>query len=365
MIANHLFGACLPTFGNCADRYCLSGYGGPGTMLEMLNLSTQVAGLDGLELVGNWHVNDGNIRDVAQMFRDRGLKISMLVPDLWTQAKWGKGSIAAPEAATRQAGIDEVKKVMDWAAELGCPFIDVWPGQDGYDYCFQTDYRASWQWLREGLAECAAHNANVRLLVEYKLKEPRTHCFVNSAAKVLLLLEGLEQVGVLLDVGHAIAAGENIAEAAALLSSYGKLDYLHLNDNYRGWDDDMMVGSVHLVEYLELLYWLRRLDYRGWFTLDIFPYREDGVQAATQCRDWLEARAHHQPRGHGGLHRGDQPRRRLPGHRPGAPRATGRTSRQPPKVSYRIYKFSGTILVPRIAEVLWAQGVRNDKSLNS
>ena len=35
-----------------------------------------------------------------------------------------------------------------------------------------------------GLAVCADHNDKVRVLVEYKLKEPRTHCFVNSAAKV-------------------------------------------------------------------------------------------------------------------------------------------------------------------------------------
>ena len=42
------------------------------------------------------------------------------------------------------------------------------------------------------------------MLVEYKLKEPRTHCFVNSAAKVLLLLAGIDKVGVLLDVGHAM-----------------------------------------------------------------------------------------------------------------------------------------------------------------
>ena len=290
MLANHQFGACLPTFGNCADRYCLSGYGGGGkTMQEMLDLSKKVKGLDGLELVGNWHVNDKNIRDVAKMFKDRGLKICMLTPDLWTQAKWGRGSIAAPDAKTRKAGVDEVKKVMDWAAELGCPYVDVWPGQDGYDYCFQTDYAQAWNWLKDALAQCAAHNSKVKVLVEYKLKEPRTHCFVNSAAKALLLLQGLDKVGVLMDVGHALAAGENVAEAAALLSAYGKLDYLHLNDNYRTWDDDMMVGSVHLVEYLELAYWLKRLDYKGWLTLDIFPYREDKVPAATQCREWMEA----------------------------------------------------------------------------
>ena len=63
MISVHSLGACLPTFGNCADRYCLSGYGGGGkTVEEMLDLSLKVEGLDGLELVGNWHVNDENVR---------------------------------------------------------------------------------------------------------------------------------------------------------------------------------------------------------------------------------------------------------------------------------------------------------------
>ncbi len=289
MLAGHPFGACLPAFGSCADRYCLSGYGGATSMQEMLELAVQVQGLDGLELVGNWHVNDENIRTVARMFADRGLQICMLVPDLWTQAKWGRGSLAAPDAHTRQAAGDEVRKVMDWAAELGCPYVDVWPGQDGYDYSFQADYLEAWKWLRQGLAACADHNPQVRVLVEYKLKEPRTHCFVNSAAKVLLLLAHLAEVGVLLDVGHSLAAGENAAEAVALLSQHEKLDYVHLNDNYRAWDDDMMVGAVHLVEYLELVYWLRRVGYRGWLTLDIFPYREDGVRAAEQCREWMEA----------------------------------------------------------------------------
>ena len=290
MIADHPFGACLPTFGSCADRYCLSGYGGGGTTVQdMLELATQVEGLDGLELVGNWHVNQQNIRDVARLFKERNLKICMLVPDLWTQAKWGRGSLAAPDAKTRQAAIDEVRKVMDWAAELGCPYVDVWPGQDGFDYSFQADYPETWKWLRDGLAACADHGGKARILVEYKPKEPRTHCFVDSAAKVLLLLQDLEGVGVLLDVGHSLQAGENVSEAAALLSGYGKLTYLHLNDNYRSWDDDMMVGSVHLVEYLELVYWLRRLGYEGWLTLDIFPYREDGVRAASQCRMWMEA----------------------------------------------------------------------------
>ncbi|MCX7796255.1 MAG: sugar phosphate isomerase/epimerase, partial [bacterium] len=68
-----------------------------------------------------------------------------------------------------------------------------------------------------------------------------------------------------------------------------KLFYVHLNDNYRLWDDDMIVGSVHIIEYLELLYWLKRCNYQGWYTLDIFPYREDGVKAARESIKWIKS----------------------------------------------------------------------------
>jgi xylose isomerase len=289
MIGKNKFGACLPTFGGCSDRYCGSGYGGGGrTMDEMLDLAAKVEGLDGLELVGNWHVNDDNVKTVGKMFADKGFEIPMLVPDLWTQAKWGRGSMAAPDPKTRQAAIDEIKKVMDWAAEMGTKYIDVWPGQDGFDYPFEADYISAWQWMRDALGECSEHNDQVRILVEYKQREPRTHLFVDHFGTVLLLLNDLPKVGVLLDYGHARQGGENVAYAASMLARYGKLDYMHINDNCGDWDDDMIVGMIHTPGTLEMFYWLRKLDYQGWLTLDIFPYREyDKVRVAEECRDWV------------------------------------------------------------------------------
>ena len=281
-------GACLPTFASCADRYCLSGYGRGGTTIEeMLSMAKKVEGLDGLELVGNWHINDKNIATVMTMFRDHGFSIPMIVPDLWTQAKWGRGSLAAADQKTRREAVAEVTKCMDWAAEAGCPFVDVWPGQDGCDYAFQADFSDAWKWLREGVAECAAHSKKVKVLVEYKLREPRNHCFLSSAAKTILLIQGIPNTGCLLDIGHSLAAGENMAEAAALLADHGVLDYLHLNDNYRSWDDDMIPASVHVPETLELVYWLLRTGYKGWLTLDIFPYREEKIPAAEESFAWV------------------------------------------------------------------------------
>jgi len=98
----------------------------------------------------------------------------------------------------------------------------------------------------------------------------------------------LKNVGGLIDFGHSLASGENVAEVSALFSAYGRLDYLHLNDNYRSWDDDMIFASVHITETLEFLYWLKKLNYSGWLTLDIFPYREEKVPAAKNCFEWLK-----------------------------------------------------------------------------
>ncbi|MGC3953123.1 MAG: hypothetical protein QM804_02525 [Propionicimonas sp.] len=48
----------------------------------------------------------------------------------------------------------------------------------------------------------------------------------------------------LLDFGHALFGGEPPAEAAQMLIDHGLLWGMDVNDNYRGWDDDMMVGSI-------------------------------------------------------------------------------------------------------------------------
>jgi sugar phosphate isomerase/epimerase len=46
-----------------------------------------------------------------------------------------------------------------------------------------------------------------------------------------------------------LMASEKVAESAVLLQHYGnKLFHLHFNDNYRTWHDDMILGSLQMVE---------------------------------------------------------------------------------------------------------------------
>lgn len=284
------FSSGLPLFGNCIDRYVVDGYGDAVNIDQMFKKASQVEGLEGIELVRNWHIDEENINQVKEKLEKYDLEVSLMIPDLWAQAKWSKGSFTSYDEDIREEARKEVKSTIDMAEEVDCNKINLWFGQDGNDYSFQLDYEWAWEQLALGLTDCAEYNSDMDICIEYKLKEPRRHCMVDSAAKTLLLIEkvGKGNIGVLLDIGHGLAAQENVSESIAILNDARKLWHLHFNDNYRYWDDDMMVASVHTIETLEILYWLEKVGYEEWYSLDIFPFREDGVLAAEESIKWIK-----------------------------------------------------------------------------
>lgn len=291
-MANPLrFSANINTFNAGADRYVLSGYGDRYPTDELIQMATKVEGLSGVELVGTWHVNDHNVEQIRHQVADAGLVVTCVTPDIWASRQWGRGSFTSNDPKIRRAAIQEVKKSMEWARQLDCEVIDLWFGQDGYDYPFQGNFITAWDRIIEGVIECAEHVPEVKIVLEYKPKEPRTHCYIATVGKTLLLIEKVNRpnVGAMIDVGHALMGYETTAELAALLQHFGnKLFYMHFNDNWRLWDDDMTVGSVHTIETLELLYWLDRINYTGWYALDIFPYRENGMRATQESIRWIQ-----------------------------------------------------------------------------
>lgn len=286
------FSSGLHVFGNTMDRFVGGGYKGNRTLEQMFADAAKVKELSGVELVANWHINENNVEQVKELSKRHNLAITMVVVDIFTQAKWSMGSFAAKDPSIRKQAIEDVKKYLDITEQIGCNLIDLWFGHDGFDYSFQADFIKAWQDIIDGVKECADYRTDMRLGIEYKIKEPRTHIHIGTIGKVLALLSKVKKdnVGIIIDVGHSLCAYENMAETIALCKLFDdKLFHLHLNDNYREWDDDMMVGSVHLQEYLELLYWVKKVGYNGWYSLDIFPYREDGIKSAEESIEWLKA----------------------------------------------------------------------------
>jgi sugar phosphate isomerase/epimerase len=274
------YAVILGNLGNTCDRFLSSGY---KSDLSKDDLWKQVAAMpevSGIELVGTWDIDETNYKEVKRRLTDLNLTCASVIPDTFSQKVWGRGSYSAPDPEVRRKSVSYTKEMVDIAVEIGCDLLNLWPGQDGYDYPLAADFREERGWLLEALTECAAYaeSKGVRLALEYKVKEPRTHSYLARAADTLLVAReiGRANVGVTIDTGHAFVAYENVGESIVLLSMFGdKLFHIHFNDNHSSWDDDMIAGSVRLVEYFEILYWLRETGYSGWYSMDQYPYRED------------------------------------------------------------------------------------------
>jgi len=269
-------------FSPCADRFNVNGYRDSMTLEEQFAAASKVEGLTGTGLDYPYQFQDAEqVKPLLQKYK---LSFATLEIGLYPDRKWKKGTYTAPDPGIRQDAIEMSNNALDVAAELGAEDVLMWPGQDGFDYPFESDYAKYWDLLVQAITEIASHRPDVRIAIEYKKQEPRANCYIRNAGTLLSLLHevNMENVGGCIDLGHSLAAGENPGEAAVLLHRAGKLFQVHINDNYRDWDHDLIVGSVSFWETLEFFYWLKRCGWEGWYILDIFPYRMDGSDALQQ-----------------------------------------------------------------------------------
>jgi xylose isomerase len=256
----------------------------------MLKQAVLIPHVKGIELVGTWDIRPDNSKKMKSVFSDYGIECASIIPDLFADKTYWKGSYSSNDATVRKKAFDYTCQMCDIAMELNCKLINIWPGQDGYDYLLTADYMQQRQWLCEAISALAQKYPDLKFALEYKPKEPRTHSYIARMADSLLLANetSCANVGVTIDTGHAYNAGEVVAESIVLAKRAGKkLFHMHFNDNYGAWDDDMIVGSVHSICYIETLYWLDKCGYDGWISMDQYPYREDAVGAISESILWL------------------------------------------------------------------------------
>jgi xylose isomerase len=52
---------------------------------------------------------------------------------------------------------------------------------------------------------------------------------------------------------------------------------IHINDNYRDWDWDLVPGSVNWWDWVECMLYIDKIGYDGWLVSDVIPARLDTV----------------------------------------------------------------------------------------
>lgn len=278
-------------FSQVSDRFVPTGYSKEYEFKKKLEMIAAVEGISGA--AAGWPSSlFANGAAMRKAFDDSGLKLATIDADIYTSALFKNGSLSNPDPKIRRAAIDLIKSAIDAGIEAGSPDMNLWLGHDGFEYTFSGHYEDVWKLILEGLQELAEYNSKLPISLEYKLKEPRANEYIANVGIALLLVNKINKphVGITLDVGHSLAALENPANAAVLAMREGKLQQIHLDDNYRDWDHDLIPCSINFFEFIEFFYWIRKLGYQGWLSFDIFPYREDGtevlrrtVQACHRC----------------------------------------------------------------------------------
>lgn len=262
---------------------------------EKLDLAAKTPGVDGVELCYPMDFDDP--AELKKRLRDKGLGVSAVNARSRRQGKWIRGSFTSESAAERNEVVEDFKRACDAALEVGTNRISTCPLNDGHDYVFEMNYIDAYEYAADTFGRICSAAPGVKICIEYKVNDPRTRCLLASAGETAAFCMGVgaPNLGATMDFGHSILAGERPAQALALLKRTGHLFYVHLNDNDRNWDWDMLPGAFNLVETIEFFYYLKEVGYTDdWYGYDVMSKEVDSVEnfaAAAKITRKMEAMA--------------------------------------------------------------------------
>jgi xylose isomerase len=254
-----------------------------GVKMTMEEAVRKVAemGFDGVELT-IWDVDafdEARRKRIGEEVESLGIEISTVGCNDNVYI-WNSPVYANPDGAVRDEMVRRVGRTIEAALEWNCELVGLWPGSDTVP--LKTSYRKAWDLLVDTFSRCAkiAEEHKVRIAAEYK-----PECILGSAESTLRLIQAVnsDNLGALLDTGHSIVAREHLPTVVDMLGE--KLFHIHVDDNYGDWDRDMPPGTVH--NFSEFLEALKRVGYRGYLSMDVWPY-EDPEREIRTGKDYLE-----------------------------------------------------------------------------
>lgn len=280
-------------FGSNATRFMPGGYhvdAGEEDVVERTKRAVNGLGdlVDSYEFHYPGEINEANLEKIKRALGKA--EIYAIPLGVFSDPQFGLGSFINPDPAQRARTIAICKGAIDICQAEKAKFL-VWPGGEGYNYPFQTDYDAAWKWFLGGLQEVVeyANSKKVPVLLEHKNSEPAMKILMRDMGMSMYVVHKLKDMGtdvsnvkLNMDWQHLIMNGENLAEYASTLAREGLLGHQHANSGWGTFDDDNIVGALRFMETLELAVELQRVGYGAHgerMGYDLFPYTEDQVEA--------------------------------------------------------------------------------------
>ncbi|MCM3728936.1 sugar phosphate isomerase/epimerase [Neobacillus cucumis] len=252
------------------------------TVVDYISRMATVKGLTHVELNYPEHFVGVTVEEIQNVLAKTNLKISGVA--LRFVDSYAYGEFANPDESIREQAIATTMEAVKLCNDLGGEVTTIWLANDGFDYPFQLDYEKAFNKVVDALKRITQRFPDSKISFEYKPYQPRAFSLIGDISTTLLLIEevGAPNLGVTLDFCHMLMRKENPAYSLALAARKNRVMGFHLNDGYKDNDDGLMLGSVHLMQTLEFIYYAKKYNYDGLIYFDTFPIREDPVKECEQ-----------------------------------------------------------------------------------
>jgi len=186
-----------------------------------------------------------------------------------------------PDPHYRQVRITHTKRALTLARELGSPCITTEPGgpvEPG------GSWSAALKLFVEGLKPVAEHAEKEGVLL---LIEPEPGLLIETADQFLELMQHLDSpaIGLNFDIGHAYCVGDDPATTIPRLAPY--IRHFHLEDIAATRVHHHLVPGDGAIDFRATLKAIQAIGYRGWITIELYPYVENPDEAARRARDHI------------------------------------------------------------------------------
>ena len=251
--------------------------------------SSKALGFDGLEL-GVYdpeeQLSDALVGTYRTLADEHGLPVGAVLYSM-PPSRWPGGGLGDPDHAG--LAIEQAVATARVGREaFGCDVLGVWPGGDILGR--GTRPADVWPTLVASFRAIAEQVADLGMAVAVEYKPLEMLANVHAALRLCDAVDHAA-LGVLVDTGHALWAGEDLAVVLHLCGE--RLVHVHLGDTPGPVEADLPPGWHH--DFTGFMAAVDEIGYEGAMSLDLYGAVEAGVLAAEEAsrygRDTMVAAA--------------------------------------------------------------------------
>lgn len=256
-------------------------------ILEAINRIAKL-GYGGIELMADvphaWPLDtsDEILGEIRRTVAERSMTISNInafmmnaVQDFW-HPSW-----IEPDPAFRRLRLEHTKRALTMARKLGATCITTEPGGPLPKGWSRND---AMDLFVDGLHEVLLHAEDEGIML---LVEPEPGLLIETADQFLEIAARIDSsmFGLNFDVGHFYCVNELLPETVEHLKAWTR--HYHLEDIASTRIHEHLVPGRGAIDFPALVQAIDRTNYRGWLTVELYPYLDDPDAAGREAREFL------------------------------------------------------------------------------